>query len=114
MAKLTVAEVKSIAMKNYNNGGDAIIECCDDSDIQKLIDEGLTLKSLFSMFNIRNEEFKAAEYFAGCNSDAENEDVDDWGEGVEEEEEEEYHSCGYDYSPSCPWNAPGMSVKDFI
>lgn len=19
-----------------------------------------------------------------------------------------------DYSPSCPWNAPGMSVKDFI
>ena len=21
---------------------------------------------------------------------------------------------GGDYSPSCPWNAPGMSVKDFI
>ena len=19
-----------------------------------------------------------------------------------------------DYSPSCPWNAPGMSVKDFV
>ena len=19
-----------------------------------------------------------------------------------------------DYSPSCPWNAPGMSIKDFI
>lgn len=21
---------------------------------------------------------------------------------------------GIDYSPSCPWNAPGMSIRDFI
>ena len=34
----------------------------------------------------------------------------------EEEYEEEYcpSSTNGDYSPSCPWNAPGMSIKDFI
>ena len=26
--------------------------------------------------------------------------------------EEDYED--HDYSPSCPWNAPGMSVRDFI
>ena len=25
-----------------------------------------------------------------------------------------YYSSGSDYSPSCPWNAPGMSPQDFI
>ena len=31
------------------------------------------------------------------------------------EDEEEYTPrMGYDYSPSAPWGAPGMSVKDFI
>lgn len=29
--------------------------------------------------------------------------------------DEEYSSCtAGDYSPSCPWNAPGMSIRDFI
>lgn len=34
-----------------------------------------------------------------------------------EEDDEDYYICSStngDYSPSCPWNAPGMSVKDFI
>lgn len=26
----------------------------------------------------------------------------------------EYQRMGIDYSPSCPWNAPGMSIHDFI
>lgn len=31
-------------------------------------------------------------------------------------ERDEYcpSSTGGDYSPSCPWNAPGMSIRDFI
>lgn len=36
--------------------------------------------------------------------------VDDAEKQLEEE-------CDYierNYSPSCPWNAPGMSIKDFI
>ena len=31
-----------------------------------------------------------------------------------EDEAGEYLRMGIDYSPSCPWNAPGMSVSDFI
>ena len=32
------------------------------------------------------------------------------------EEEEDYcpSATNGDYSPSCPWNAPGMSIRDFI
>ncbi len=45
-----------------------------------------------------------------------------WGKGfcekagVEyEEEDDDYASAGRgDYGPGCPWNAPGMSVSDFI
>lgn len=37
--------------------------------------------------------------------------------GVDKPEEDYYYTpsctCG-DYSPSCPWNAPGMSISDFI
>ena len=32
-------------------------------------------------------------------------------------DEEEYYTPSVtrgDYSPSCPWNAPGMSIHDFI
>lgn len=36
-------------------------------------------------------------------SNAEAEDLDEDDDYVER-----------NYSPSCPWNAPGMSVKDFI
>lgn len=34
---------------------------------------------------------------------------------TEEEDEHEYTSATQgDYGPSCPWNAPGMSISDFI
>lgn len=38
------------------------------------------------------------------------------GLGVDEDEDEEYIPSAEngDYSPSNPWDAPGMSVKDFI
>lgn len=38
--------------------------------------------------------------------------------GYEEETYEDRHyirsSSAGDYRPSCPWNAPGMSISDFI
>jgi len=37
-----------------------------------------------------------------------------WPLDCEEEEEHEYSRVGIDFSPSCPWDAPGMSVSDFI
>ena len=37
-------------------------------------------------------------------------------ENEEEYDEEEYYSSSTygDYSPSNPWDAPGMSIRDFI
>ena len=44
---------------------------------------------------------------------------DEWGDTEDcpyWEEEEEYCPSATmgDYSPSCPWNAHGMSIRDFI
>lgn len=36
------------------------------------------------------------------------------GLGVDEDEEYIPSSSRRDYSPSNPWDAPGMSIKDFI
>lgn len=45
--KLTVSEVKRIAMNYYNRGGDMIIECWDDKDIRKWIQtSGGTMEAL--------------------------------------------------------------------
>ena len=46
MNKLTVAEVKDYAMANYDKGGDQIIECWEDSEIQEWVEEDGTLKGL--------------------------------------------------------------------
>lgn len=32
----------------------------------------------------------------------------------EDDDEFEHDYIERNYSPSCPWNAPGMSIKDFI
>ena len=40
------------------------------------------------------------------------EPYEDWG--YEEDENYTPSATAGDYSPSCPWNAPGMSISDFI
>ncbi len=39
---------------------------------------------------------------------------DDDADGVEDDDDYTPSSTAGDYSPSSPWNAPGMSVRDFI
>lgn len=59
MAKITVAEVKRLAMANYNNGGDGVIECYEDKDIQEAIDNGMTTeKDWLLSFGVRDEVIK--------------------------------------------------------
>jgi hypothetical protein len=59
MAKITVAEVKRLAMANYNNGGDGVIECYEDKDIQEDIDNGMTTeKDWLQSFGVRDEVIK--------------------------------------------------------
>lgn len=43
--------------------------------------------------------------------------MDDFGGSSDipwEDPEEQVYEADHDYSPSCPWNAPGMKVSDFI
>lgn len=59
---------------------------------------------------------------AKCADDKEpsEDEPSDWSEEWEDpywEEDDEYYTpsaTAGDYSPSCPWNAPGMKVSDFI
>lgn len=50
---MTVKEVFDFAMKNYEVGGDVVVECWEDSDIQDAIDEGATTERDWrDIFNI--------------------------------------------------------------
>lgn len=61
--QLTIEIVKKVAMENYNNGGDSVIECWTDEDIQNYIDgtgdyEELgkgSMKDLLESFSIFDE-----------------------------------------------------------
>lgn len=55
--KLTIEEVKEIAMKNYEKGGDVIIECWDDEDIADWIKREGTRKALKETFKLYNSYF---------------------------------------------------------
>ena len=41
-------------------------------------------------------------------------DEDDWGDDWEEDDYYTPSSTARDYGPSNPWDAPGMSIHDFI
>ena len=61
---ITVAEVKALAMKHYNEGGDGVVECWEDSEIQEAIDGGWTkpsdwLKSFRTFDSVRNDIINA-------------------------------------------------------
>lgn len=63
--KLTVEEVKKIAMENYNKGGDVIIECWDDADIQEWIDDKGTktaLKRLFGLYDDKRRDIESTAF----------------------------------------------------
>lgn len=64
----------------------------------------LYLNSAFNYKDLVPEEFDELDFL--------DEDYDD----TEYEEEEEYtpSASRHDYSPSNPWDAPGMSIRDFI
>ena len=74
--------------KNRFHNGWFGLECCLD----------------YEMATTEEEEIKAAK------------DCKQYEEGNPDREDDEYcpSSTGRDYSPSNPWDAPGMSIRDFI
>ena len=58
---LTIEKVKELAIKNYTKGGDTIIECYTDKEIQELINNGVnTQKKLMDFFK-QNHEYDEEE-----------------------------------------------------
>ena len=112
---MTIAEVRKIAMKTHTRGGDVIIECWDDKDIEDFLTRNKNpMKALQSIMDVHNEEYEAAKYFSGYDEEGESDDVeknDIYSYYIEDSDSSRY--CG-DYGPSNPWGAPGMSISDFI
>ena len=74
--KITVERVKELAMQNYEKGGDTIVECYTDKEIEELINNGVnTEKKLLKFFKDRyeidEEHRKAALYYAYGTTDEE-------------------------------------------
>ena len=156
---LTIERVKELAKQNYCKGGDTIVECYEDYQIQELIDGGVdTEEKLLQMFQEQyeiDEEYRqAAKWYAYGTTDdeeiaeflgkgteckrkckecaryfkdphnlcylAEIDEVDGNSEACEDFEEsykeDEYTPSATkgDYSPSCPWDAPGCSIGMFL
>jgi len=55
--KITVEQVKEWAMERYEKGGDTIIECWDDEDIQRQIDEGWTKRTFLKFMREEHTQF---------------------------------------------------------
>lgn len=66
----TIKDVKDYAMKNYNNGGDVIIECWSDKEIEQFLEECKAENKkpkevIDTLISIWNEEREAARWFSG-------------------------------------------------
>lgn len=112
---MTVADVKRIAMKNYTRGGDVIIECWTDKDIEEFLKRNKNpMKALNNIISIWNEEYEAAKYFSGYDEESEDDYIEE-KINIDGDSTNVYTSSYYeDYGPSNPWDAPGMSIGDFI
>lgn len=45
MANITIAEVRALALRHYDEGGDGVYECYEDDIIQEAIDEGMNTEA---------------------------------------------------------------------
>ena len=56
---MTVKEIKAYARENYEKGGDVIIECYTDDEIQSLlVDTGTTKEELDILFSSWNDQYQ--------------------------------------------------------
>jgi hypothetical protein len=76
----TIQEIKDYAMKHYKHGGDVIIECWSDEEVQQFIDEHKSKcgkvnehklkENLNTIISIHNEYWEAARFFSGEEAEA--------------------------------------------
>lgn len=118
MKKLSWQEFKALALAHYNNGGDGVVECWSESDYDEF--GHVTKAEALEMFGSREE------VILDMTADAES-----YREEAQQETEEDVESIEYDWfdddwfdgfgkpgedwrAGDAPWNAPGMSISDFI
>lgn len=123
--KLTIDEIKEIAMEHYEDGGDVVIETMTDEDIQNWIESDGTLDGLMNMFrdnlsiyqDRKAREYDDYHYEPAIEVSETEEDTVEPGEIIDDPmlpDEFEYDDDISDFGPGNPWDAPGMSVKDFL
>lgn len=113
---MTWKEFYKLALKNYNNGGDGIVECWSESDFDEYVQEfgEMTEEAAKAMFEDADEVFRDMTADAQAYKDEAMED-----EAIEEEIDYDWSDgfgrCEDDWMPGdAPWKAPGMSASDFI
>ena len=123
--KLTVEDVKEIAMEHYEDGGDVVIETMTDEDIQNWIEQDGTRDGLMNMFrdnlsiyqDRKAREYDDYHYELEIEVSETEEDIVGPDEIIDDPllpDEFEYDDDISDFGPGNPWDAPGMNVKDFL
>ena len=132
---ISYEEFQALGHKYYTKGGDVIVECWDEQAYNEycemfgqMTERGAL--NLIGMYDeVEKEEAAAKKWMSGepengwqsiqdeaelmcdlmCGSAEDEED------GFLEDDDEYIPSSTYgDYSPGNPWDAPGMSIRDFI
>ena len=109
--KLSVEDVRELALEHYIEGGVVVVECWTDEDIMLWLEEHPTkeeLLDLFSKYYDHYQDMRGYGDYAILDKEDSEDSTDDEQELYQDYYDEE------DFGPSNPWDAPGMSIKDFL
>lgn len=109
---MTWEQFKALAMEHYNDGGDGIIECWNESDFNEYVQEfgPISKNDALAMFADNAAVWDDMAGYADAVTDYGDDD-----DGCSYDEYETLDDRDSDWRPGdAPWRAPGMSVSDFI
>ena len=116
MKNITYEELMKLANENYNNGGDAIYECWSKKDLDEYIEEvgSLTRQQALDLIAFYGDMEREVGVLTDDEVQEENKTEEDEIPVYPEDYSYFRSAASGDYSPSNPWDAPGMKVSDFI
>ena len=122
---ISYEEFQKLGKKYYNRGGDVIVECWDEQAYNEYCEMfgQMTERGALNLIGMYDEDEKeeaaAKKWMSGEPEDGwqslQDEAAEDAEDSFLEDDDEYIPSSTYgDYSPGNPWDAPGMSIHDFI
>ena len=118
---ISYEEFQKLGKKYYNRGGDVIVECWDEQAYNEYCEMfgQMTERGALNLIGMYDEDEKeeAADkkWMSGEPEDGWQSIQDEEEDSFLEDDDEYIPSSTYgDYSPGNPWDAPGMSIHDFI